>query len=191
MSRSGTWRHDLEGWLWVNTRWQTPQFLISDEGQLAALIAELQMEKVEFCIFDVFRRIHLADENDNTEMAAVLENLTRVQTEVGCAVGLVHHLSKDVTGSIFRRIRGASATHGWTEWAVGASIANPEAEPKYWKRRLEFETKAAAASEARYFQVSGEGEALRLEKTEPPEYAGPRPVPMAANYLRRKGQSED
>ena len=70
-------------------------------------------------MFDVLRRIHNADENDNTEMARVLENLTRVQSEVGCAVGIVHHLSKDLNGSIFKRIRGATAIHGWTEWAIG------------------------------------------------------------------------
>ena len=187
--RGEEWQsHDLEGWLWINTRYQTPQFLVSDEAQLNALIRELQMEQVELCFFDVLRRVHQSDENDNTQMAMVLENLTRVQSEVGCAVGLVHHLNKDLSGSIFRRIRGASCLHGWCEWAIGASLINEDAPQSEWVRRLEFETKAGLASNPKYFRIEGEGDVLKL--TEKPasevEALGPRPLKTAASFMRRQ-----
>jgi putative DNA primase/helicase len=178
------WRYDLEGWLWVNTRFQTPEFLLSNESQLQGLITEMKNEQIEFCVFDVFRRLHLADENDNSEMAKVLESLTRVQNELGCAVGLVHHLSKDVNGSLFRRIRGASAIHGWTEWALGASVVNPDEKPHAWIRKLDFETKAACPEDPKGFRVDGAGDVLRLETAALPEALGPRPLRMASSYMR-------
>ena len=121
---------DWSGWLWVNTRWQTPTFLLEDEVAVTRLIAELKSERVEFACFDVFRTLHSADENDNTAMQKILQVLTRIQGEVGCAIAVVHHVSKEVGGSIFRRMRGASAIHGWTEWAFGLSIVNPDENPR-------------------------------------------------------------
>ena len=159
---------DLDGWMWVNTRWQTPTFLLEDDTQVKRLIEELRTECVEFACFDVFRRLHMADENDNLEMARILDHLTRIQAEVGCAIALVHHTNKDVGGSIFRRIRGATAIHGWTEWAIGVSVANAEDKQRDWVRKVEFETKAACPSDPVYFRIEGPDEALRLSSTDPP-----------------------
>jgi hypothetical protein len=177
-------RMDIDGWLWVNTRFQTPQFLLDSDADVTQLIRELRMEQVEFTCFDVFRKLHVADENDNTDMARVLNQLTRIQNEVGCAIALVHHTNRDVGGSIFRRTRGATVIHGWTEWGMGLTVTNPEEPGGNWIRKIEFETKAACPVDPVYFQIAAPGDSLRLTKTDRPEALGPRPMKMAANYMR-------
>jgi 5S rRNA maturation endonuclease (ribonuclease M5) len=163
----GTSRPDLEGWLWINTRWQTPLFQLEDDAAVNQLIAELKMEQVEFAVFDVFRRIHSEDENDNTEMQRMLDQLTRIQTEVGCAIALVHHVSKGFEGSMFRHARGASAIDGWTEWAMAISIANPEKPSSEWIRKIEFETKASSPAAPVYFRIVSANGTMRLERASP------------------------
>lgn len=164
---------DIDGWMWVNTRLQTPTFLLSDDLQVCRLIEEFRREKIEFACFDVFRKLHNEDENDNQSMSKVLDQLTRIQNEAGCAIALVHHTSKDLNGSIFRRIRGASAIHGWTEWALGVSVINPEVSNRNWTRKIEFETKAACASDPVYVNIEEQGDGLRLNLTDPPERSRP------------------
>jgi hypothetical protein len=176
-------RTDFEGWMWINTRWQTPTFLLEEDAHVSRLIEEMRMENVEFACFDVFRKLHVEDENDNTAMAKILDRLTRIQTEVGCALALVHHVSKDVNGSIFRRIRGATAIHGWTEWAIGVSVANPEEAGGDWIRKLEFETKAACPANPAYFRIDAPNDTMRLQLTEPPEAMRPRLVKTVSSYM--------
>jgi hypothetical protein len=159
----GTSRPDLENWSWVNTREQTPTFSLENAEDVAWAIRKLKSHAVEFAVFDVFRRIHSKDENDNTEIQEVLDALTRIQQEAGCAIALVHHLTKDPVGSLFRHIRGASAIDGWTEWAMAITVTNPEEEnQKQWVRKVDFETKAACAQDPAYFQIESTPDTLRL-----------------------------
>jgi 5S rRNA maturation endonuclease (ribonuclease M5) len=181
-------RADFEGWLWINTRWQTPTFLLEDNGHVSQLIDELRREHVEFVCFDVFRRLHGQDENDNTAIQKILDQLARVQTEVGCALALVHHTTKDVNGSIFRRIRGATAIHGWTEWALGVSVTNGEEPGRDWVRKVEFETKAACPADPVYFRIEAPADTMRLSLAEPPEAMRPRPLATAASYMKAGGR---
>lgn len=181
-------RADFEGWLWINTRFQTPTFLLEDDGQVARLIDELRMEHVEFVCFDVFRRLHGQDENDNTAIQKILDQLAKIQAEVGCAIALVHHVSKDVNGSIFRRIRGATAIHGWTEWALGVSVTNCEDAGREWIRKIEFETKAACPADAVYFRIEAQGDTMLLALTERPEALRPRSVATAASLMKTGGR---
>ena len=176
-------RIDFEGWTWINTRAQTPSFLLEDEVEVSAMIQELKDEQIEFCCLDVFRRLHMADENDNTEMSKILATLTKIQQEVGCALALVHHANRDIGGSIFRRVRGASAIHGWMEWGIGVTISNPEEPPRDWVRKAEFECKSACAANPRFFQIQGTDDAMRLVVTEAPTHAAPRPMRSAARFM--------
>jgi hypothetical protein len=177
---------DWEGWIWVNSRFQTPQFLLENDADVSQLIKEMRMEQVEFACFDVFRKLHLADENDNTEMARVLDQLTRIQSEVGCAIALVHHTNRDVGGSIFRRIRGATAIHGWTEWGIGISVNNPGEPVSQWVRKVEFETKAACPTDPVYFRIEGPTETLRLTLTDPPEASRIAAGRSVASYMEKR-----
>lgn len=158
--------------LYVNSRAQTPEFMLDNAEQRLELIDSLRRRAIQFAIFDVFNVMHAADENDNSEMRQILRQLSAIQSAVGCAIGVVHHFNKAEVGSLTQRMRGASAIAGWAEWLVGISMA--EEEQKI--RRMEFELKAAAPPDPLYFRItSGADGAIRLERTSympPPSRAG-------------------
>jgi 5S rRNA maturation endonuclease (ribonuclease M5) len=139
----------IETNLHFNTRAQSPQLLLDNEEQLEEMMTALHAFKPEFVIFDVFNVLHCADENDNSQMREVLRRLTRVQTEVKCGIGLVHHFNKNETGSITQRVRGASVISGWCEWNIGLSMADERTQT----RKMEFELKAATPPEPVLFRV--------------------------------------
>ena len=125
--------------LYVNTRQQSAELMLDNEEQVSELMDALKQRQIEFAIFDVFNVLHAADENDNTEMRRVLRQLSKIQAEVGCAIGVVHHFNKAEQGSMTQRLRGSSAIAGWAEWLIGISMADEEQKI----RRMEFELKAA------------------------------------------------
>jgi AAA domain/CHC2 zinc finger len=141
---------DLEGRLYVNSREQSPVFRLDESELFAPMISELKAVRPEFVILDVFNVLHGADENDNTEMRRVLEELNRLQREVGCSIGVVHHFNKTAEGSLTQRLRGAGAIAGWAEWLIGVEVADEHV------RKMQFELKAAQPPESLYFRVSGE-----------------------------------
>ena len=106
---------ELNGRLYVNSREQSPEFRLDRPELLAGMIAELKRVEPEFVILDVFNVLHAADENDNTEMRAILDEVNRLRSEVGCSIGMVHHFNKNSEGTLTQRIRGAGAIAGWAE----------------------------------------------------------------------------
>lgn len=129
----------IEQNLYINSRQQTPEFMLDQPDQVAELVASLRDREVEFAVFDVFNVMHAADENDNTEMRAVLRHLSQIQAETKCNIGVVHHFNKAESGSMTQRLRGASAIAGWAEWLIGISIVDDATK----LRRMDFELKAA------------------------------------------------
>jgi hypothetical protein len=102
-------------------------------------------------------------------MAAVTARLSQFAAEVGCQVGLVHHLNKDfANGRIFNRLRGAGALHGWMEWGAAITVVNPEDERDDWIRRIEFESKEVATDPIYYRIVDGDEGATSLVKADSP-----------------------
>jgi putative DNA primase/helicase len=155
-------REDLGGGLYVNSREQSSEFRL-DKGELfSPMIAELKTVKPEFVILDVFNILHGADENDNTEMREILEQLNRLQREVGCAIGVIHHFNKAQEGGLTQRLRGSGAIAGWAEWLIGVETVDEHI------RKMRFELKAAEAPEPLHYRVNGEEwEALkRIERTD-------------------------
>lgn len=148
--------------LYYNTRAQSETFSLQNEMDVLEIIDAFKEKEIEIAFFDVFRRLWEGDENDNREVAKVLAVLTRIQTEVGCSVALVHHLNKSDGGTIFQRIRGAGSIYGWREWAFGISIENPEDDPKDRIRKIVFETKAATPASPIYYCFDGEGDKVVL-----------------------------
>lgn len=145
---------DTEGWCLVNTRTHQADFKITNPQHADEMIEQLGRFGCELVVFDVFRTIHDAEENDNTEMAKVLTAMTRIQTELRCGVAIVHHIAKADSVNIFKGLRGASAIHGWMEWGIGISVVNPEEEEKAnFIRRAEFECKEASSS-AVYYRIA-------------------------------------
>jgi hypothetical protein len=139
----------LEANLYVNTRRQSGELMLDSEEQVAELSLAMKQRQIEFAIFDVFNVMHGADENDNTEMRRVLRQLSKIQAEVGCGIGMVHHFNKAESGSMTQRLRGSSAIAGWAEWLIGISIV----EEQQKIRRMEFELKAAQPPDPLNFQI--------------------------------------
>jgi hypothetical protein len=139
----------IETNLHFNTRAQSPQLLLDNEEQVEEMMNALHTFKPEFVIFDVFNVLHCADENDNSEMRDVLRRLSRIQAEVKCGIGVVHHYNKNETGSITQRVRGASSISGWCEWNIGLSVADEQTHT----RKMEFELKAATPPDPILFRI--------------------------------------
>ena len=58
------------------------------------IIAEMKRRKIDVLIIDPLKRIHAVDENDNTAMDLVTQQLTRIADECDCGVVVVHHTRK-------------------------------------------------------------------------------------------------
>ena len=113
----------IETNLYVNTQMQSPLLLLDDEAQFTELMDAMRSFKPEFAIFDVFNVLHTADENDNSEMRAVLRQLSRIRDEIGCGVLIIHHYNKQAEQTnMTQRMHGASAIGGWCEFVIGISI---------------------------------------------------------------------
>jgi hypothetical protein len=156
------------GQIWVNTMTQSPALYLDNAEHLEALIKELQMEQFDLAIFDVLREMHSGDENDNTQMTAVLATLKRIQVECRCAVLVLHHISKMQSTNVFRDARGAGAIHGWLEWGVGIKVEDETLPRSEWVRKVDFELKYACPADPVFFKITGDDTALRIELTEPP-----------------------
>jgi putative DNA primase/helicase len=141
--------NDLGDWLYVNSREQSAEFLLDKEELLGPMIAELKTVRPQFVILDVFNILHAADENDNTEMRVVMAALSRIQREVGCSLGVVHHFNKNSEGTLTQKFRGAGAIAGWAEWLIGLeSVANEK-----HMRKMEFQIKAGDQLDPFFYEV--------------------------------------
>lgn len=126
--------------LYINTSAQTSSLMLDNEEELIELIAHLKKHRAEFCILDVFNRLHSGDENDNTEMVSILGKVKRLHREAGCSVAIVHHFNKAPGRNLQTKLRGSSAIAGFAEWIIG--IAEIDAESHLLQ--MEFVTKSAA-----------------------------------------------
>lgn len=147
--------------LYINTRSQTPSFMLDNDCEMQDLIAALRERKIEFVLLDVLNVLHRADENDNTQMADVLRKAKKIQEKTGASLGIIHHFSKSETAKrITQRLRGASAIAGFAEWIIGLTMADEEAQV----RRVEFELKAAAPPDPIYFSIAPDGNGIKLSR---------------------------
>jgi len=147
---------DLDDWLWVNSRDQTGTFDIQDEAEFKALVRDFKKQGCNIVFFDVFNRIHRLDENDNQQMSLITARLSQFGAEVGCQVGLVHHLNKDTaSANVFNRLRGAGALHGWMEWGLAVIVTNPLEEKSNWIRRVDLESKEVVVDSFHYVIEDG------------------------------------
>lgn len=167
---------DLEDWLYINTRAQRETWSLQKETDIQDIIASTKERGIQLLFFDVFRELWEGNENDNQETAKVLAQAKRIGREANCQVAIVHHLSKSDKGTIFDRARGGGI-NGWKEWGFGLTVENPdEPEPKNWIRKVQFHTKADAASSPIFYRIEGVQDGLRLEQIDAPsqQYTSPK-----------------
>jgi hypothetical protein len=166
--------------LYVNSRRESAELMLDNSEQMAELLAALKIVRPRFAIFDVFNVLHAADENDNQEMRAVLRQLSAIQAEIGCGIGVVHHFNKADQGSMTQRMRGSSAIAGWAEWLIGISMADEETKT----RRMEFELKASQPPDPIYYRIDSMAQRTSLTVTETPVAARRREGSAAERYMQ-------
>jgi len=159
---------DLEDWLYTNTRAQRETWSLQKETDIQDIIESSKERGIQVLFFDVFRELWEGNENDNQETAKVLAQAKRIGREANCQVAIVHHLSKSDKGTIFDRARGGGI-NGWKEWGFGLTVENPdEPDPKNWLRKIQFHSKADAASPPIFYRIESAGDGLRLEQVDSP-----------------------
>jgi hypothetical protein len=98
-------------------------FKLDSAAWTARLRAELEQAPADVVVLDVFQRMHLKSENDQAQMAEVLEVLNALNREFGVAFIVVHHNRKPQPGNEARpnqMLRGSGVLAGWGECSLFA-----------------------------------------------------------------------
>lgn len=156
---------DLDGFLLINTKGTQDSFAMDNAGHVSGLISELMPFAPEFILFDVLNVLHSKDENDSQEMTAIMEQFRRVNRELHCGIGIIHHYNKNLTGSWTDRLRGSSAIHGFAEWVIGIEMADEARKV----RKLEVELKAIQTPEPYFYTMENLGKQTWFAEAENPK----------------------
>lgn len=117
-------QEELVGWLYVDTGRET-KIVIATEERSGAVInrpiitkleAAIRIFKIDVVIIDPFVKAHRVNENDNTKIDMICEELSMLADRCNCAIELVHHVRKSndaKTGTLtVDDARGAGALLG-------------------------------------------------------------------------------
>jgi hypothetical protein len=118
-------------------------------------------------------RLHRIDENDASQVAALLSYLRQLQRQFHLAIILVHHARKDSNSSRpGQALRGSSELHGWGD-------SNLYMRRKGSQLTLSTEHRAAPSQDHIPLQLTQSGSALSLSLLEQPEVElGAEPTPV-------------
>ena len=91
-----------------------PSLRLDTANDRQRLAHTVQQQRPVLLILDPLIRLHRVDENDATQIAALLSYLRELQRQFQLAVMLVHHARKDSQASRpGQALRGSSELHGW------------------------------------------------------------------------------
>jgi len=142
----------------------------TDRQRLSETVQDLQPVLL---ILDPLIRLHRVDENDATQIAALLSYLRELQRQFRLAVLLVHHARKDSHASRpGQALRGSSELHGWGD-------SNLYMRRKGSQLTLSTEHRAAPSQDHIPLHLTEVGSALALAVLESSPYqpkADPTPV---------------
>ncbi len=91
-------------------------------GQVREMI---ELVGAELLILDPLISYHFMNENDNVGMRFVLDTLTKLMTETGCSVLVVHHHGKGDHSGV-NQSRGASAITDWSRAVLTLTRQGPK-----------------------------------------------------------------
>lgn len=129
-------------------------------------------------ILDPLIRLHRVDENDATQIAALLSYLRELQRQFHLAVLLVHHARKDSHSSRpGQALRGSSELHGWGD-------SNLYMRRKGSQLTLSTEHRAAPSQDHIPLQLTQTGPALALTVLETQPSPEPRAEPSPVDRVR-------
>jgi hypothetical protein len=143
----------------------------TDRSRLSQTVQQL---RPILLILDPLIRLHRVDENDATQIAALLSYLRELQRQFQLAVILVHHARKDSHASRpGQALRGSSELHGWGD-------SNLYLRRKGSQLTLSTEHRAAPSQDHIPLQLTQSGPALALRVLErPPAEPDAAPTPLA------------
>jgi hypothetical protein len=122
----------------------------------------VQAQHPVLLVLDPLIRLHRVDENDATQIAALLSYLRELQRQFQLAVLLVHHARKDSQSSRpGQALRGSSELHGWGD-------SNLYLRRKGSQLTLSTEHRAAPSRDHIPLQLAQSGSALALTVLERP-----------------------
>lgn len=131
----------------------------ADRQRLSETVQSLQPILL---ILDPLIRLHRVDENDATQIAALLSYLRELQRQYQLAVLLVHHARKDSHSSRpGQALRGSSELHGWGDSNLYLRRRGPQL-------TLSTEHRAAPGQDHIPLQLTQSGSALALSVLERP-----------------------
>jgi hypothetical protein len=129
-------------------------------------------------ILDPLIRLHRLDENDASQIAALLSYLRELQRQFQLAVLLVHHARKDSHASRpGQALRGSSELHGWGD-------SNLYVRRKGSQLTLSTEHRAAPSQDHIPLQLSQTGSALALTVLENQPTSEPKAEPSPVDRVR-------
>jgi hypothetical protein len=147
----------------------------ADRQRLTQTVGDLQPILL---ILDPLIRLHRVDENDASQIGALLSFLRELQRQFNLAVMLVHHARKDSnSGRPGQALRGSSELHGWGDSNL------------YMRRRgsqltLTTEHRAAPSQDHIPLQLTQAASALALTVLEKPDSQS-RPDPTPVDRVRQ------
>jgi hypothetical protein len=144
--------------------------IATDRERLAHTV---QQQRPVLLVLDPLIRLHRVDENDATQIAALLSYLRQIQRQFQLAVMVVHHARKDSNGSRpGQALRGSSELHGWGD-------SNLYMRRKGSQLTLSTEHRAAPSRDHIALQLSDAGSTVALSVVQPPVVAsGAPPTPL-------------
>lgn len=146
----------------------------TDRQRLADTVQTLQPILL---VLDPLIRLHRIDENDATQVAALLSYLRELQRRFHLAILLVHHARKDSNGSRpGQALRGSSELHGWGD-------SNLYMRRKGAQLTLSTEHRAAPSQDHIPLQLTQAGSALALAALDKP-LAPPKTEPTPIERVR-------
>jgi hypothetical protein len=146
----------------------------TDRQRLADTIQKLQPILL---VLDPLIRLHRIDENDASQVAALLSYLRELQRRFQVAILLVHHARKDSNGSRpGQALRGSSELHGWGD-------SNLYMRRKGAQLTLSTEHRAAPSQDHIPLQLTQGGSALALTAIDKP-LAEPKTEPTPIERVR-------
>lgn len=106
----GDWEIDQN--ILVNTVEQSSRFKIDRMDDIEEMADWLKMFGVEFCVIDVFNRLHDQQENSSDDMSRVTRNLDTLAELSGAQICVIHHTNKA------GKVKGSTSIEGWADYVV-------------------------------------------------------------------------
>jgi len=137
-----------------------PSLRLDTEPDRQRLSRTVQEQRPVLLILDPLIRLHRVDENDASQIAALLSYLRQLQRQFQLAVLLVHHARKDSHSSRpGQALRGSSELHGWGD-------SNLYMRRKGSQLTLSTEHRAAPSQDHIPLQLSQSGSVVALKVVE-------------------------